>query len=199
MNNKEYLDDTLKLWNYAVSELEEMQNFFSFDKLNDHFYRRIILRNLFAIIETYLFISRELVRIKIAIDGNTENISWQEQSLLVEKKVGLNSNGKVIEKDEFQSFIPAFRFTITIFSKTFGVEPPDFGNNHFGVLQALVKRRNDVTHPKSYSDVKITDQEIKDLIPMYGWFMNIHGKTYKHLLKWLELVYPTLIKNQTQE
>ena len=126
------------------------------------------------------------------IDGNNNTLSWEEKSLLNEKKAGLNAKGEVMVTDTYQNFIPSFRFSLSIFAKAFNSDIPDFSDIRFNHLQILVKRRNDLTHPKSHQNIVITDEEIKMLIPMFGWFMNLHGKIDKGFKVWLEKVWSNL-------
>jgi hypothetical protein len=189
---KEKLDDIIRLWAYAVQEISDMNALLSHETINKQFYRRIILRNTLSIIDTYIFICRELVCFKNIIDKNASQLSWKEQSLLVELKVGLDSKGEVKTTDNFQSFIPALRFSLITFSKVFGSPTPDFTNHQFENVQAFVKRRNQVTHPKNYNDTIITDKEIVNLIPAFQWFMDTHSSASVGFHSWLEDVYPTL-------
>lgn len=68
MTSKEHLEVTLKLWYSTVTELEKMKDFITVEKINDQFYRRLFLRNLFSIIETYIFVTKELVKNRLVID-----------------------------------------------------------------------------------------------------------------------------------
>ncbi|GGG93354.1 hypothetical protein [Pedobacter zeae] len=192
MKVKERLINTFKLLGYTLSELDGMKPFFEGQNLNNQFYRRILLKNFFAVIETYLYISREMVLVKSLIDRDNDGLSWEEMSLLNQKKAGLNAKGEVIATDTYQNFIPSFRFSLSIFAKAFDSEMPDFSDIRFNHLQKMIKRRNDLTHPKSHQDISITDEEIKMLIPMFGWFINLHGKIDIGFKIWLEKIWPDL-------
>lgn len=189
---KAQLDKTLRLWAYTIQELTGMNAFFSLEKLNDQFYRRLLLRNFFSVIETYIFICRELVRIKMEIEDSRSELSWQEQAILTERKAGLNSKGEVTTSEHYQNFIPSLRFSLNIFAKIFQSTAPDFSNHQFGVIQQFAKRRNEVTHPKNYDEIIITDEEILTLVPMLKWFMDTHTIASKGFNTWLEKTYPTL-------
>ncbi len=75
MTPKEHLEVTLKLWYSTITELESMKEFINIEKLNDQFYRRLFLRNIFSIIETYLFVTKELIK------SGTTNTCTDEQEL----------------------------------------------------------------------------------------------------------------------
>lgn len=189
---KERLNDNLRLLGYAVTELKGMSFFFEGDNANNQVFRRILLKNFFSIIETYLFVSRQMVIIKSIVDGKESNLTWEEKSLLNEKRVGLSPNGEITVSDAYQNFIPSFRFTLSIFAKTFDSDMPDYSDINFRHLQDMVKRRNAITHPKSHLDLNITNEEIKILIPMLKWFINLHGRIDSGFRGWLETTYPKL-------
>ncbi|WP_316832934.1 hypothetical protein [Pedobacter aquatilis] len=192
MDIKQQLTEALKLWGYTINELEGMNLFFEGQNLNNQFFRRMMLKNFFSIIEAYLYISRELVLIKALVDGEQQSLHWTEKAILNEQKVGLNQKGEIMLTDSYQNFIPSLRFTLNIFAKTFSASTPDFSDVKFNHLQTMVKRRNEITHPKSYEQVNIKDEEIKNLIPMFAWFMKLHGELNVGFRDWLAETWPQL-------
>lgn len=180
-----HIEDVLKLWSSTIDDLNTLQSFLSIEKINDQFYRRLFLRSIFSIIETYLYITKEVVKIKLSVEGNSNNeILWSELVILNEKQVLLDEQGKVKTKDIFQKFGPSLRFSLDIFANVFGSNLPDYGDKKFELLTTLNKRRNDITHPKSSNELIITDQEIKDSISMFGWFIETHNKMNKDFIEW---------------
>lgn len=189
MTPREHLEVTFKLWESTINEVERMQDFITIEKLNDQFYRRLFLRNIFSIIETYLFITKEIIKSKLVIDKNSNQLSWAAMLVLSEKKVFLDKQGNVDMKDEFQSFEPSLRFTFNTFANVFGSTLPNYGDSNFEKLKKLSKRRNDITHPKSAIDLIISDQEVKDTFSMFSWFIRTHGNLNEKFLEWLSLTY----------
>ncbi len=188
MTPKEHLELTLKLWYSTITELEGMQDFLTIEKINNQFYRRLFIRNVFSIIETYLYVTKELIKNKLVIDKTSE-ISWSDLAILNEKKVVLDTQGNVHVKDDFQKFEPSLRFTLNTFANVFGSTLPNYGDSSFEKLKKLSKRRNDITHPKSLEELIISDQEIKDTILMFSWFMQTHGIINSKFLEWLHISY----------
>lgn len=114
----------------------------SIDQINNQFHRRLFIRNMFSVIETQVFITKEFIKLKVVIDqAQQDKVSWAELAVLDEKKAALTSKGDVEIKDEFQSFIPALRFSLTLFARVFKSLKPDFGNSNFEKLQHLTRRR----------------------------------------------------------
>jgi|GEM_PF-2340013 len=189
MTSKEHLETTLKLLQSTMNELEKMKDFLNIQKINDQFYRRLFLRNTFSIIETYIFVTKELIKNKLVIDKNSNQISWSDLTALNEKKVMLDDQGKVKVRDDFQKFEPSLRFTLNLFAKVFNSTAPNYSDNNFQKLISLHKRRNDITHPKSVEELTITDQEVKDTISMFAWFMQTHTMINTKFLEWIKSVY----------
>lgn len=189
MITKEHLIQTFKLWGFIIEELEKTKIFLQYENINDPFYRRLLLRNIFSIIETYLFVTREIIKIKIDFDGKNAQVPWWELAILNEQKTALDDQGNAKTLDDFQKFIPSLKFTLNLFAKIFDSEFPKYGDNNFEKLVKLSKRRNDVTHPKSLDQLLISDQEIKDIISMFGWFVQTHNSVSLNFLKWLNNNY----------
>ena len=188
MTAKEHLEVTLKFWYSTISELESMQDFLSVEKINTQFYRRIFIRSVFSIIETYLYVTRELIKSKLVIDRAPE-ISWADLAILNEQKVFLDMQGKIHVKEDFQMFEPSLRFTLDTFAKVFNSTLPNYGDNNFEKLKKLSKRRNDITHPKLLELLIISDQEIKDTFSMFSWFLQTHALINSKFLEWLQNIY----------
>jgi hypothetical protein len=81
------------------------------------------------------------------------------------------------------------RFTLNIFAKVFGSTLPNYGDSNFEKLKKLSRRRNEITHPKSLEQLTISDQEIKDTISMFSWFMQTHGFINIKFSEWLHITY----------
>ncbi len=187
MITQEHLKAKLYLRKMVLDELNELNKFLTIDKINEQFYRRLFVRDIYSIIETYLHVCKELIKIKLVEDeSQNSHISWQELVILNEQKVFLSNSGEVKTKEEYQNFESSLRFSFNLFSKEFNTPSPDYGNNDFEKLIRLSKRRNAVTHPKSDRDMIITDQEIKEVVSALKWFMQAHNEIDKGFLKWIE-------------
>lgn len=191
MSAKEHLYNTLKLMGVTINEMNELQTFLSLEKINNQFYRRLFLKSVFSIIETYIHILKEIVKIKIVTTSNSLiNIDWQDLVILNEQKITLDNQGKIKTSSEFQKFEPSFRFTINIYEKSFNTKLLDFNDDNFNKLKLLSIRRNDITHPKSFEKLTITDQEFKDIIRVFAWFMQFNKKMNENdqFIKWIKKI-----------
>jgi hypothetical protein len=79
------------LWMQNIKELNELQQFLDIKYLNNQFYRRLLVRNVFSIIESYLFITRELIKLKaLKHDNGDSKLTLEELSILNGKSVALD-------------------------------------------------------------------------------------------------------------
>jgi hypothetical protein len=134
-------------------------------------------------------LGRELVKIKLIVDDNQDNISWSTLAILYEKKVVLDDKGNVRELDDFQKFEPYLRFTLNLFATTFKSQLPNYGDANFEKLKQLSRRRNDVTHPKSLAQLTISNYEMNDTISMFSWFQQTFNIINENVMEWLHLNY----------
>jgi hypothetical protein len=190
MDIKEHLDITIKLWYSTIEELNELGTFLHQDRVNSQFYRRFLIRGIISVIETYLNITNEIIKIKVIVDPNIQ-LRWEELAILNEKTVRLNDRGKVRITDEFHRLEPKLKFTLTKFAEVFDMEAPDFQTQDFDKLKQLIKRRNQFTHPKTLDHLFVTNNEVKDIIQSFSWFLSVHGQINLKFLEWLKTIHPT--------
>lgn len=180
MNDRE---NVFKLWEQNIQDLNDLKQFFDIEFLNNQFYRKLLLRNIYSIIESYLYVTRELIKYKALMQSSEEDykLTYEELAILDGKTVILTGKGEPKANDIFFSFEPSLRFTLNTFSKIFKANNPDYSDNNYEKLINLSKRRNDITHPKQAQSQIVTSEEIKHLLLGLQWFFNTHGKISKNL------------------
>ncbi len=188
MNIKERLDNVTDLLSSTTTELEGIGTFAQ--DIEDQFYRRLFLRNTFSMIDTYIYLTDEIVKIVLEIDETKAKlVLWPELVILNRTTVLLDDKGKIKLKDNFQKFEPSLRFSLNLFSKVFQLPEPDYGDRSFQKLIQLYKKRNQVTHPKSIDELLITEQEVEDIMSMFSWFTTTHHNIGEHFTEWLKTKY----------
>lgn len=191
MDIKENLKQTLQLWHSTMSELEGIETFLQVEKINDQFYRRLIIRGLFSVIETYLNVTKEIIKLKLVIEP-TAKVKWEELAILNGKSLRLDEKGRVNTIDEFYKFESNLRFTLNLFASVFDSEQPEYGVADFLKLKNLIKKRNELTHPKSINHLTVSDCEINDTVSAFFWFFKTHNQTNKKFVEWLARIFPQL-------
>ncbi|WP_148228910.1 hypothetical protein [Cellulophaga lytica] len=184
---KNELLETSSLFKYTVEEMERIsRNLLTDNNINDQFYRRLIIRNIFSIIETYIHITKKIIKIFLAVEESSNNsISWPELIILNEKRAFLDNKGNVKLRDEFQSFESSLRFTLNLYSQLFKLNKPNYGDKRFQKLIELSKRRNHITHPKKRFELDISKEEIIDLMSGFYWFMDLNNQIQNSFNSWL--------------
>ncbi|MFD0939744.1 hypothetical protein [Pedobacter boryungensis] len=170
-----------------MEELEGINQFMTKEYLESPFIRRLIIRNTFVIIETYLYVTKEIIKIKIENSG--DSLDWQKLALLNEKRVDINRKGQIETKDQFHSFIPSLRFTLNLFAEVFDAESPDYSTHQFEKLIKQSKRRNQITHPKAKEDLLVSMDEIMENTDVLQWFMTTHSKINQKFQEWIKIIY----------
>jgi len=172
------LQELARLWLVNIEEVKSMGSFFTIDNINDNFQRKIMVRNFFAVVEGYLYVTRELIKLILIKNKNINyGITFHEMIALNGKAVSLDKTGQAIGKDTFYPFEANLPFTLNCFAKILETPKPDYSDNGYAKLIRMSKRRNDITHPKSAGLQIITDNEIKDILLGLGWFIRTHGQT----------------------
>ncbi len=134
---------------------------------NNQFWRRTLVRNLFALIEgcAYGFKRAALHRHRhFVID-----FSPAELAMLAEEKFYLDDKGEAIRaKDNYQKMVPNLRFAFRSFAKSVGLQFELSMSN--SPLPTCEKLRNRITHPKRLADLTITDEETQLIGELWKWF-----------------------------
>jgi hypothetical protein len=138
------------------------------ENFTNQFWRRIIVRNVFALIEA----SSYGLKWMASVIGQKRNIefSMAELTILREEKHQLKENGTArASGDSFQRFIPNLQFAFNCFAKANGSSLRlDVSK---APLKVFEKLRNRVTHPKHLGDLTITNEELKTASTVHNWYL----------------------------
>jgi hypothetical protein len=137
------------------------------ENLTSHFWRRIIIRNVFALIEASSYGLKKLA----LVAGQKRNVEFSlgELTILGEEKHYLDEDGIVRSSgDNFQRFTPNLKFAFKCFAKSLGSSfRLDVSK---APLKAFTELRNRVTHPKQLGDLTITNEELKITMTVHNWY-----------------------------
>jgi hypothetical protein len=119
--------------------------------------RRILIRSVFSYIEAITYSIKAL----ILSDPDSSKLSEGEKVFASELTYDLKSNGDVVIRPTKIQLTSNVRFTFKIFSKIFGSWTElDTAGQGWECLQRSIKVRDRITHPKTSSDLAISDVEI---------------------------------------
>nr|WP_290695070.1 hypothetical protein [Halomonas sp. UBA3074] len=130
---------------------------------------RTLLRTHFSFIEGMAYQLRQ-----VALYSASEHLGFfspEELAILKEEKYGLNKKGEIEVQGNFQKLRPAILFSIRCYCKIHGAEfEPDTSRHGWDAIGKYQVIRNQLAHPKSTADLKITDEKLKCSQDAAEWF-----------------------------
>lgn len=153
---KPYLDEKHRT-SYPVSDYSDTD-------------RRLIVRSIFSFIEGMIFQLKQVSLIAAA--EKTRPLLPEEIAMAKEEDYELDESGVIKSVKAKLRFKGNFRFAFKLFVKSNALDQkymPDLGGHEWAKLANALKIRDRITHPKSASDLTITDEEIQNALRVYDW------------------------------
>ncbi len=128
--------------------------------------RRTLIRTAFAVIEGFVFAMKTGVSTKMDRTGITHG----EQQYLEEVNYELNSDGALRESAARIPFLTNVRFMFRTYAKAFALDyqlPVD--GSGWQALQRAVKVRDRLTHPKTITQLRVSDDDFRDVVEAKQW------------------------------
>jgi hypothetical protein len=136
--------------------------------------RRLFIKTAFSFIEGLAFILKQEVLIVEANKKNT-SLTPEELLLLKDKVPSLGNNGLASESERFAKTVPNVLFAFKIYAKTSQIaDPVDSKPSEWKPLKKLVHVRNRITHPKSLSEMTISDNEFMEAYICFLWLRHCY-------------------------
>ncbi len=155
---------------YDVFQHLSADSYKSFEILDlekdSQYLRRAVVRNVFSFIEGIVQILKFEVKSDLKMNRYSYSLSKNDLEVLNEEK---ENNG-----NKFQLFIPIdenLKKTFSIASNTWGLHQFKLDLNSEGYQDFLLakKTRNRLTHPRTFYDIDITDNEITCFYSCFLW------------------------------
>jgi hypothetical protein len=128
--------------------------------------RRLIMRSIFSYIEAVVFSMK-----RTALERHPEALTDGEKMLAAEAAFELSEAGQVVKRAAKVSLGSNIKFAFAIFSKAYKTwSPLNLVNPGWQSLLRSIKARDRITHPKSPSDLQISDAELDDAHTGLNWF-----------------------------
>lgn len=134
----------------------------------DQFWRRNVVRCVFAFTEALLWYLRRIT--PILAEVNNAQFS-EDELLLLEESKKVNRGGVEVVMPKYLPFPDGVKFTFQSVSKALGVSNPDFGQAGFRALCKTGELRNRIMHPKRLFDLEVSDQNIKEAQDGIAWLV----------------------------
>jgi len=128
--------------------------------------RRAYVRAAFALMDGMAF---RMKATALAIGG--ASLKPGEQALLQEREYSLNDTGGVDARKARLNTLKNFRFTFAMLSKAGKSEwSPEYGGDGWRAMRAAVGVRDQLTHPKTFADLHVSDEQLAQSTRAVTWF-----------------------------
>jgi hypothetical protein len=133
--------------------------------------RRLLVRVIFAMIEAMTHVMK-LIALAAPPDPKCPTISEAERAFAVERDYRLMPSGDVEQRAAKIPLETNIRFAFKLLAKA-GNAPTvlDVSGPEWQSLQRAIRVRDRITHPRSISDLTISDAELSDVVTGFRWFV----------------------------
>lgn len=130
---------------------------------------RAYIRAVFAYIEANVFVLKQMAYIESRMEG--VHLSAAEISFLAEESYQLTEQGEVVTKPNYAIRISSnIRFLWNMYGRVYNVENKlDVSQSGWNSFQEALKVRNRITHPKSFLDIKVTQDDLRHSQRTFEW------------------------------
>lgn len=134
---------------------------------------RDVVRAAFAAIEGTVWIFREHV---VDAATATYGLEPEEKAILEEETFQVNAQGKITRQARFLPLHNSIRFVARVAKRLVSREVVDFSQSGWQKLQDATLIRNRITHPKSASDLTLSQSDVETVLDaMYWWLAQAAG------------------------
>ena len=147
------------------------------------FWRRMLIRSVFAFIEAYTTVLRRMV-LEVYTQKEHAHIPLTKIALLQDYEYSVDEVGKVRRQTFKLVTQKQIALTLRTFAEVMGkdddfIRDKVFGVNEWRNLKGSMKVRDRLTHPKRYEDLTITDDERHQCTTAFNWFVLLIGDLLK--------------------
>jgi hypothetical protein len=161
----------------VAGELGTISNGKDRDKLSQP-ERRMYVRSVFATIEAWIYVMKQMA-LAAHPDPECPTISESERAFAQEQEYRLTDSGDVEIRRAKISLEVNLRFAFKLFAKSGYVSSElDVSGSEWQTFRRAIKIRDRITHPKSVSDLNISDDDFKDATAGLGWILISHAELF---------------------
>ena len=144
--------------------------------------RRIYVRSTFATIEAWIYVMKQMA-LRMHPDPKCRTISEAERTFAQEHEYRLTDSGDVETRRTKISLEANLRFGFKLLAKAGSVSSElDVSGSEWQSFRRAIKIRDRITHPKSISDLNISDEDYNDVSKGFGWVLISHVKLFTAIL-----------------
>ncbi len=162
------IQDLLSLWATLTADVLESRQALQHPT---PFVRRQYIRTVVAKVEGFTAMLKRLA----ATSPGANSISPSEHLLLLEQTPVLNDKGRPELLKQFPRLEVNLRFAVRTYARVYGVDYDlPVSDHEWDHLCRTIKTRNRLMHPKSQSDLDVTDDELADAHTGMSWLDDKH-------------------------
>lgn len=154
--------------------LEDVKSSYDLILSNDNQgWRRAYVRAVFASIEGSIFLVKQVIFSHVELESI--DLSSAERAFLLEETYQLDDQGNVSIKPHYGIRLTQnIRFVWNLTTRVFGNnEILNVAGSEWNSLQEAIKVRNRITHPKSSTDLLMSDEDLKHTVVAFEWIKSI--------------------------
>jgi hypothetical protein len=130
--------------------------------------KRDLIRAVFAAIEG---LNWQLRRDLIATCKNHPTLGHHEVAALLEETYAVNERGEIVTQPRYIPLSSSIRMVVKIIGRIRPKYTLDFGHAGWSLLKTSIDVRHRIVHPKSLNDLGVSDNEVKDALRAFCWFL----------------------------
>lgn len=178
--------DILKALHEDVDLAERM-----WKQQDTQFWRRTFIRSVFALIEGFTYCLKQ-----VALEASKKfrvEMSKSEVALLSEESYEVNDKGEAETKTAFIQLPGNIRFVFNMYSRAYGLNYKlKIDDNGWLSFKEALKVRNRLTHPKSTSDVLVSDQDMSYAENAAIWFVKSSDEVQRAMIEKMKVKIQTM-------
>lgn len=138
--------------------------------------RRMFIRATFASTEASIYVLKQTALIQ-RHNPMCPTISEAERTFAQEQEYKLTDTGEVEIRQAKISLEANMRFAFKLLGKALSIPSAlDVSGSGWQSFKRAIKIRDRITHPKSVSDLTVSDEEVNDLAIAFGWLQASYTK-----------------------
>jgi hypothetical protein len=138
------------------------------DQMDSPMARRDLVRATFSAVEGLLWRLKQRVLDHASQYGS---LSIHDLAALMEESYNVRNDGSVNPQTRYLPTATSIRVTVRAAQHLFNEYKLDFGHVGWACLQRAIDVRNRIMHPKTPTDLFVSDDEVDDCIRGFGWFL----------------------------
>lgn len=163
-----YVLAMMELQKTLNQDTDEAHELFRF--ATPEFCTRTIVRTMSAEFEAMIYFLAEFLVKLNCINSEVFNLTPEELNVLKSESLTIKRNGDISITQKFYPFQERMLFVLKMAAKILNPDAmPNTDDSNWAKVKTFIKIRNRLTHPKSLSDLHITDNEVDDLNGAQDW------------------------------